>query len=117
MSKVKPGAGRKMWIKALRSGKYKQARRTLLDPKRNSYCCLGVACDVFSKAKSRGGEFADNGLRFEIGNDSGAGFLVNKQVAAWVGVTQAQVSDLVDMNDAKLASFDRIADYLEALPA
>ena len=32
------------WIKALRSGKFKQTTGTLQD--RNGYCCLGVACEV-----------------------------------------------------------------------
>lgn len=32
------------WIKALRSGRYKQTKGTLQD--RNGYCCLGVACKV-----------------------------------------------------------------------
>lgn len=33
------------WIKALRSGDYKQGKNTLQD--HNGYCCLGVACDIF----------------------------------------------------------------------
>jgi hypothetical protein len=35
----------KKWVKALRSGKYKQAQMRLQNNK--SYCCLGVACDLF----------------------------------------------------------------------
>lgn len=34
----------KRWIKALRSGKYDQARGRLRTP--DGYCCLGVACDL-----------------------------------------------------------------------
>lgn len=30
------------WIKALRSGRYKQEEGTLYDPHRGGYCCLGV---------------------------------------------------------------------------
>ena len=40
----------KKWVKALRSGEYKQARRDLCkedDSGECSYCCLGVACDIF----------------------------------------------------------------------
>lgn len=36
------------WVKALRSGKYKQARLRLGDAK-NGYCCLGVLCKVTGK--------------------------------------------------------------------
>ena len=30
------------WLKALRSGKYKQAKGTLYSEAKNGYCCLGV---------------------------------------------------------------------------
>jgi len=36
---------RKLWIKALRSNKYKQGTGQLLDDGGN-YCCLGVLCDI-----------------------------------------------------------------------
>ena len=35
----------KAWIKALRSGKYKQTYSVLSDSKAR-YCCLGVLCEV-----------------------------------------------------------------------
>jgi len=34
------------WIKALRSGEYKQAKQVLHSTAYNSYCCLGVLCKV-----------------------------------------------------------------------
>lgn len=37
----------KIWIAALRSGKYKQGRKTLVSGDR--YCCLGVLCDIAKK--------------------------------------------------------------------
>jgi hypothetical protein len=40
------------WVKALRSGKYKQTSGTLQDDV--GYCCLGVACDVFAKETGKG---------------------------------------------------------------
>lgn len=36
---------KKKWVKALRSGKFKQARHTLGNQDRG-YCCLGVACSI-----------------------------------------------------------------------
>lgn len=33
------------WIRALRSGKYKQAEGVLRN-NHNAFCCLGVACDI-----------------------------------------------------------------------
>ena len=35
----------KQWVKALRSGKYKQTRGQLRG--KRGYCCLGVLCDVY----------------------------------------------------------------------
>ena len=35
---------KRLWIKALRSGKFKQTERMLHD--RKGYCCLGVLCKV-----------------------------------------------------------------------
>jgi hypothetical protein len=34
------------WLKALRSGEYKQGEDLLYNPKEQSYCCLGVACVI-----------------------------------------------------------------------
>jgi len=36
----------KKWVSALRSGMYRQGRRSMYDPVRDCYCCLGVACAV-----------------------------------------------------------------------
>jgi hypothetical protein len=37
---------RKAWVEALRSGKYKQAKHALRDIRKDSFCCLGVLCDI-----------------------------------------------------------------------
>lgn len=37
---------RRLWVEALRSGKYKQARRRLKNPRTGAMCCLGVACEI-----------------------------------------------------------------------
>jgi hypothetical protein len=39
----------KKWVKALRSGKYKQTKKTLKDE--NGYCCLGVLCSIVKPKK------------------------------------------------------------------
>lgn len=47
------------WVKALRSGKYKQTKSELKD--NNGYCCLGVLCEISGKSeftKSNTGEFS-----------------------------------------------------------
>lgn len=40
------------WVKALRSGKYKQGKGVLCDKDRNT-CCLGVLTDLYIKSKNR----------------------------------------------------------------
>lgn len=36
----------KKWVKALRSGKYKQGRSLMYNEYENTYCCLGVLCAI-----------------------------------------------------------------------
>lgn len=45
-SKLDPKFKRR-WVKALRSGKYKQGHGQLKDVGSNTYCCLGVAAEVY----------------------------------------------------------------------
>lgn len=42
----------KLWIKALRSGKYKQGKWTLRNHN-NSFCCLGVLCDIYNTERKK----------------------------------------------------------------
>ena len=37
------------WLKALKSGKYRQGTRTLYADSDNSYCCIGVLGDIHPK--------------------------------------------------------------------
>lgn len=39
---------KKRWVKALRSGKYKQGKNYLRrqTPEGDRYCCLGVLCEI-----------------------------------------------------------------------
>jgi hypothetical protein len=38
---------KRVWLEALRSGKYKQTRGTLHNLNNGGFCCLGVAADVW----------------------------------------------------------------------
>ena len=40
------------WVEALRSGKYKQGKSAL--KKDDSFCCLGVLCDIIGKGSIAG---------------------------------------------------------------
>jgi len=39
---------KKLWLKALRSGKYEQGRGQL-KTEEDKFCCLGILCDIHSK--------------------------------------------------------------------
>ncbi|MFO0452755.1 MAG: hypothetical protein ACK52I_29555, partial [Pseudomonadota bacterium] len=54
----------KLWVAALRSGKYKQGRHALHSIKDNNetFCCLGVLCDIYQqdrRKKKKKGLFVD----------------------------------------------------------
>lgn len=42
---------KKMWMKALRSRRYKQTEQVLRD--KQGFCCLGVLCDLHSKDQKK----------------------------------------------------------------
>lgn len=93
----------KLWVDALRSGKYKQTVGQLrnLNPELTvngkarpvGYCCLGVACEVA----------IDNGITFvEYGDlDWGGWLALPPQVAEWLGLYD---------DDGELAAFPTISD-------
>ncbi len=87
------------WLKALRSGRYKQTKGFLR--RGDHYCCIGVLCQIqranFEKLNMKElkiGKYAD-------------------------GLTEKNLSHLAQMNDGTLAageprcSFKQIADYIE----
>ena len=67
-----PAEMRKLWVKALKSGEYKQTTHALREDKGlddYGYCCLGVACDVLRKVVNdpNVARWAENG--FVVNND------------------------------------------------
>lgn len=88
------------WLAALRSGKYKQGAGSLYEEIDDSYCCIGVLCDVMGMQKGKI-ECFDG--------------LVDWQTVGGMRVETA--SSLASMNDTG-SSFTEIADYIEAnIPA
>lgn len=106
----------KLWVKALRSGEYKQTRKTLKgrptfgDRTGTGFCCLGVVCDL--AAKDGGAQWEPSpygvGKKFYMGEDGN----LPRAIGDFLGI-QPWVSELVDLNDDKKASFKEIADYIE----
>ena len=93
------------WVKALRSGRYKQAEENLYDFPNNSYCCLGVLRKIMYPVGR------DSNL---VGHDECGGeveLLHTKQLkkAHLHHATQKHLADMNDRGD----SFGQIADYIE----
>jgi hypothetical protein len=103
----------KVWLKALRSGKYKQAKNSLQNA--YGYCCLGVACDIL---------IPDKKLKYEKDIKFLVGGLPEDQPASpeWLNVI-AEVKFnipeknrkiyLSELNDHIGYSFSQIADLVE----
>lgn len=115
----------RLWVKALRSGKYHQAKRSLR--RDNRYCCLGVACDVYHRETGDGEwQKRDDGTYAFIGAD---GFMygVNNlpaKVCIWFGLATNPIlgkrpedpmswMSAIRANDDYNMTFDEIADLVE----
>lgn len=129
-----------LWVDALRSGKYKQGQfRLCVDDK---YCCLGVMCEVaidggvnITKENT-----VDAGLGCEVTTYNGKAALLPPDVFRWFGLYDSSPEvtvkpghgikelngsfdeyeangwdyPLTDLNDDLCATFEQIADLIEA---
>lgn len=99
------------WVKALRSGKYKQSKMELQTPK--GYCCLGVACDIFIKKEKKMLSHPTKHLRgvFPTSQPYAPEWLkeIDNDFYEKTGVL------LSILNDFKNYNFMEIADMLEAV--
>lgn len=87
------------WVKALRSGKYKQGRGKLYQKLDDSFCCLGVLCDV---------------AKVELDPEGGNALVDNNTGYELIGVLLGYESNVFyGMNDFEHKSFIEIADYIE----
>ncbi len=95
-TEIEIGAGRDIWVKALRSGEYEQ---TVSQLERNgAFCCLGVACEV---AKQEGVIAEYNG---DFGDLTSC-----EKVARWINVSPKAMY-LIGLNDVGGRTFPEIAD-------
>lgn len=90
------------WTEALRSGEFKQGRRQLYSPLRDTYCCLGVLCRVAGIPMS----------------DDGESTLVNGAREGYAAITASILTastteKLWWLNDHEGKTFDEIAVYIE----
>jgi len=116
------------WTKALRSGKYKQGKNKLHDAQGN-YCCLGVACEIFTFKNVtvlREEDGTISGLHLEsqpdilrllnIKNEGFLGTYLGEEIPGYCAPPKEycspKVATLAFLNDRNF-TFDEIADIIE----
>lgn len=95
------------WIKALRSGKYKQTRGRLHNQNGGGYCCLGVLCEVTGLEYDKDGLLLDQ----EIVNFAGMRSDCGKYQEG--STLKGNSFSLSVLNDSRKWSFKKIADFIE----
>ncbi len=96
------------WVKALRSGEYKQGQFALR--RANSYCCLGVLCDLHFRETGKYDWLRVAGT--EKYSHCGSTTLPVQAVREWSGLGLSDAG-LATMNDQRSFDFVKIADYIE----
>ena len=112
------------WVDALRSGKYVQGQSCLRKTVEgvSTFCCLGVACDVYrAEVGGHWGAIDRPGAIYftDPDNDIVAAFLP-PSVAKWLGLAwndgQMPKDRLTTLNDSDKYTFAQIADHIESQP-
>lgn len=100
----------KKWVKALRSGKYKQGRRALHHLPTDTFCCLGVLCEISDVAVKHRPKGIDN--VYYAGN----AMTLPISVQNWIGINsdnpKVKGLELAAWND-RGEPFEKIADLIE----
>lgn len=91
------------WVEALRSGRYQQGRGSLR-PSENTYCCLGVLCDLIKPS------WEYNIISYDHATE-GAAF-PSECFMVSLGLPGEAANNLAEMNDAGVP-FALIADEIE----
>lgn len=112
------------WLKALRSGKYNQAKNRLRC--NQGFCCLGVLMNTYD---SNGWVEADNGDMYhksnkygytdvmfvgdELNGETSQDSELTCQTLMAFGISDDEQCHLIKMNDTKGNNFNEIADWIE----
>lgn len=118
----------KEWVKALRSGKYKQGQSYLKatwNKKTTRHCCLGVLCELYNNTmkKSKKKALKETTNKDTVVHKFGSSdSLLPSVVRKWAGLKtsdgeckdshDAFLTSLSDMNDFG-ANFNKIANFIE----
>lgn len=119
-NKLNPNA--RKWVRALRSGKYKQTKEVLHRVTKrgkkevHTYCCLGVACELYRKSGKPLGKKAEYGTIIYADQQN----FLPKKVMNWLGLDDD--NGAIDSKDSLAARNDRgvpfstIADVIVSKP-
>ena len=115
----------KKWVEALRSGKFKQGKNFLHSIEGDTFCCLGVACELAVKEGIIPEPILKDTGTYVYGdeNDSSNGFLP-RAVKNWLGLgdvsgrlkMETGNTSLTNLNDSGTYDFNAIADIIEGRP-
>lgn len=102
---VKLGPNQRKWIRALKSGKFKQGR-SRLETSDGSYCCLGVLCEISGQKLFRSSGYMQGTTLYD-----------QLDVAEWSGIRKPsgvalEGASLTYMNDVGGFSFEDIANAI-----
>lgn len=112
---------KKLWIAALRSGKYRKTTQRLRRKQGDGefgYCCLGVLSELFRQEHPRSGEWLEESTFRSTRNTADSSeTTLPRCVQKWSGVPDAnpdvgRMMNLARLNDSG-KSFDHIADRIE----
>lgn len=117
--KFKLGPIQRAWVRALRSGKYKQTTGVLTmlkEDKPAGYCCLGVLCDLAVKRKITSVDFSGEYAKY---TDDLEESVVPEKIREWAAL-RCELGSLESDSDESLAhmndngtSFKEIAAIIE----
>lgn len=89
---------KKLWLKALSSGKYKQGTGKLHNVKTDRHCCLGVLCELAANEGIIKKKITNGVCNFGMDNE-----LLPIKVMKWAGITDNAASynntTLTSVND------------------
>lgn len=106
---------KELWVKALRSGEYKQGLSCLHNVDENSYCCMGVLCEVYDKEVHSllREKIYSNIIGATIETFDKSASVFPQVVLEWSRANNFM--KFITLNDRDKKSFSEIADYIETL--
>lgn len=98
------------WLKALRSGDYKQGIGQLKNDK-DEFCCLGVLCDIYSKETNTPwvNKYIDRSQLTIIDKDH-TGLLLPPEVKKWAGIEDNNDAINVDKKENRAVNLTQLND-------